>query len=91
MLERPALCPHRQRALQVLDSLADVAIQVTPTQTLKISDHEEDNRFYECANTAGADYIVTSNTRHFKKSYKTTQIVNARQLLELLAGTHRKE
>ena len=64
---------------------------MTPNQTLKISDHEEDNRFYECADAAGADYIVTSNTRHFKKSYKTTQIVNARQLLERLAGTHRKE
>jgi putative PIN family toxin of toxin-antitoxin system len=91
LLERPALRPHRRRALKVLGSLADVAIRVTPNQTLKISDHEEDNRFYECADAAGADYIVTSNTRHFKESYKTTQIVNARQLLELLAGTHRKE
>ena len=91
LLERPALRPHRQRALQVLDSLADVAIQVTPNQTLQISDHEEDNRFYECADAARANYIVTSNTKYFKKSYKTTQIVNARQLLERLAGTHRKE
>ena len=91
LLERPALRPHRQRALQVLDSLAEVAIQVTPNRTLKISDHEEDNRFYECADAAGADYIVTSNTRHFNKPYKTTQIVNARQLLERLAGTHWKE
>ena len=91
LLERPALRPHRQRALKVLGSLADVAIQVTPNQTLKISDHEEDNRFYECADAAGADYIVTSNTRHFNKPYKTTQIVNARQLLERLAGTHWKE
>jgi hypothetical protein len=41
LLERPALRPHRQRALKVLGSLADVAIQVTPNQTLKISDHEE--------------------------------------------------
>ena len=88
-----ATCPPSAQAArpQVLDSLADVAIQVTPTQTLKISDHEEDNRFYECADAAGADYIVTSNTRHFNKPYKTTQIVNARQLLERLAGTHRKE
>ena len=91
LLERPALRPHRPRALKVLDSLSDVAIQVPPNQTLKISDHEEDNRFYECADAAGADYIVTGNTRHFRKSCKTTQIVNARQLLELLAGTHRRE
>jgi len=45
LLERPALRPHRQRALHVLDTLASVAILVTPTQTVKASDHEEDNRF----------------------------------------------
>src|ERR1017187_1156147 len=88
LLERPALRPHRRRALQVLDSLAGVAILVTPTQTLKVSDHEEDNRFYECAE---ADYIVTGNLKHFTKPHKNTKILNARQLLELLAETRRKE
>ena len=51
---------------------------------MKISGHEEDNRIYECAVAANADYIVTENTKHFKKPYKTTKIVNARQLLEVL-------
>jgi predicted nucleic acid-binding protein len=59
--------------------------------SLKISGHEEDNRIYECAVAAKADYIVTENTKHFKKPYKTTKIVNARQLLELLAGTQKKK
>ena len=31
---------------------------------LKISEHEEDNRIYECAEAAKAHYIVTENTRH---------------------------
>src|ERR1017187_1163750 len=88
LLERPALRPHRRRALQVLDSLAGVAILVTPTQTLKVSDHEEDNRFYE---SAEADYIVTGNLKHFTKPHKNTKILNARQLFELLAETRTKE
>ena len=51
---------------------------------LKISGHEDDNRIYECAVAAKADYIVTENARHFKKPYKTTEIITARQLLKLL-------
>jgi hypothetical protein len=53
---------------------------------LTISDHEDDNRIYECAAAATADYIITENTKHFKKPYKTTRIVSARQLLGLLVG-----
>jgi hypothetical protein len=33
-----------------------------------------------------ADFIVTGNASHFKKSYKTTEIVTAGQLVELLRG-----
>ena len=51
---------------------------------LKISTHEDDNRVYECAVAAKADYIVTENTKHFRKPYKTTRIITARQLLKLL-------
>lgn len=51
---------------------------------LKISDHEDDNRVYECAAAAKADYIVTENTKHFQQPYRTTAIVTAGQLLRLL-------
>src|SRR6266478_1630422 len=42
---------------------------VTPTEQLAISDHDSDNRFYECAAAAEADYIITANARHFPKSH----------------------
>ena len=87
LLERPALRPNAQRAQGVLDILSSVAVEVTPSQRLKISDHESDNRFYECADAASADYIITGNLKHFKQSHKNTQIVNPCQFLELLAGT----
>src|ERR1035437_1450104 len=68
--------------------LTSVAVEVTPIQPLNISGHEPDNRFYECADAASADYIVTGNLKHFSQSHRNTRIVNPRQFLELLAGTH---
>ena len=88
LLDRPALRPYAQQAQHVLDILTSVAVEVTPIQPLKISGHESDNRFYECADAARADYIVTGNLKHFSQSHKNTRIVNPRQFLELLAGTH---
>jgi hypothetical protein len=35
---------------------------------------------------AKADYIVTENTRHFKKGYKLTKVIPPRALLRLLAA-----
>jgi uncharacterized protein len=53
---------------------------------LKISGHEDDNRIYECAVAAKAHYIVTENKKHFTRGYKTTKVVNARQLIAILEG-----
>lgn len=58
----------------------------SPARTLKISDHEPDNRFYECADAAQAAFLITGNTKHFKKDNPPTRIVNARKLLDLLAA-----
>jgi putative PIN family toxin of toxin-antitoxin system len=88
LLDRPALRPYAQQAQRVLDILTSVAVEVTASQPLRISDHESDNRFYECAEAASADYIITGNLKHFKQSHKNTRIVNPRQFLELLARTH---
>jgi putative PIN family toxin of toxin-antitoxin system len=56
-----------------------------PAQTLRISAHEPDNRFYECADAAQAAFLITGNLKHFKKDYQATKVVNARKLLDLLA------
>jgi len=84
VLLRPELDLHSVRRSLLLELLGDVAIHVAPAETLKISRDEDDNRIYECADAAMADYIVTGNTRHFTRSYRNTRIVTARQLVELL-------
>jgi putative PIN family toxin of toxin-antitoxin system len=57
---------------------------VTPKRALSMSPDEADNRFLKCAEEAEADYLVTGNKRHFPKRWKTTRVVNARDLLELI-------
>jgi putative PIN family toxin of toxin-antitoxin system len=74
----------RRRVANFLDVMKRAAVMVKSRGRLKVSGHEDDNRIYECAVAAKADYIVTENTRHFRNAYKTTRIVNARQLLATL-------
>jgi putative PIN family toxin of toxin-antitoxin system len=86
VLFRPKLDLHSERRRLVLDIFSTLSLHVTPTVTLKISSDDDDNRIYECAAEALADYIVTGNTRHFPRPYKATRIMTARQLVELLLG-----
>ena len=74
----------KRRVAKVRGLLDATAVKVKSRGRLKISSHEDDNRIYECAVAAKAHYIVTENTKHFSKPYKTTKIVNARKLLELM-------
>ena|ERR1700728_1069759 len=62
----------------------DAAVLITPTVRVSVSPDEPDNRFLECAEAAEADYLVTGNKKHFPDHWKRTQIVNARELLDLL-------
>lgn len=55
-----------------------------PEAVLAESPDESDNRFYECAHAARADYLITGNLKDFPSTYGPTKIVNARQFLELL-------
>ena len=71
-------------SLQLINAHAEAA---SPTGRLSVSPDEADNRFLECAEESEADYLVTGNKRHFPKHWKTTQVVNAPELLELIGLT----
>lgn len=59
---------------------------VWPTEVLAVSKHDSDNRFYECASAAAADYVVTGNIKDFTKPHKNVRIINSRQLLALVTA-----
>jgi uncharacterized protein len=68
----------------VLRQLEKAGSLFRPERILKISGHESENCFYECADAAQAAFLVTGNLKHFKKDYRATRIVDARKLLDLL-------
>jgi len=87
VFSRPKFSNIDPKDVSRLLNLIDVYVTVvTPTEKLAISKHDSDNRFYECADAAAADYIVTGNHKHFAKPHKNTKIITGRQLLELLTA-----
>ncbi|PYV41490.1 MAG: hypothetical protein DMG06_16930 [Acidobacteria bacterium] len=49
---------------------------VKPTLKLTITSDPDDNMFLECAQEAGADFLVTGNKRHFPRAWRS-KVVNA--------------
>lgn len=84
VLRRPRLKLDPARIADSLAVIRNTSTEVVPTHTLKISKHESDNRFYECAEVADADYLITGNTQHFSKDYKGTKVVTPREFLDLI-------
>jgi uncharacterized protein len=84
VLPRPRFALRPEEVTTTLAKIRAVGFMVHPTKTLAIAPHEPDNRFLECADASGADFLITGNLRHFPRSHKATLIVNARQLFALL-------
>lgn len=61
------------------------ATLVYPKRKLSVSSDPEDNKFLECAQAAGAEYLVTGNKRHFPKTWRKTKVVNSRELIKVIA------
>ena len=73
-----------------LECLSSASALFDPTHTVSASPDEPDNRFLECAEAAGADFLVTGNKRHFPKRWKRTEVVNARELLGMIGSSFLK-
>lgn len=83
VLSRPQFKIQPDKLSAFLQLIADRAVVVSPKRLLSASSDEADNRFLECAQAAQANFLVTGNKKHFPRSLGLTQIVNARELLEL--------
>ncbi len=82
MLRRPRLKFKPDKIENALSRIRTASRLVHPSTTLNISTHESDNRFYECAEAAGADYIITGNTADFPKDHGPTKIITPRSFLD---------
>ena len=57
---------------------------VKPRQALSVCSDPDDNKFLECAQEIGADYLVTGNKRHFPARLDQTRVVSPRELIEII-------
>jgi putative PIN family toxin of toxin-antitoxin system len=84
VLNRPRLKLTGARINDALAVIRDTAESVQPTRIIDEIKDEPDNRFLECADAAGAEYIVTGNTSHFPLRFEDIRIVTPRQFLEII-------
>jgi putative PIN family toxin of toxin-antitoxin system len=82
VLHRPKFRFPKERIAETMVQIQENSTLVVPTLTLAVSPDESDNRFLECAEAAGAEFLVTGNRRHFPSVWKATRIVSTREFVE---------
>lgn len=88
VISRPRFARDPAVIAATLQSIRERAFWVKPTGRLKICADPDDDVFLECAEEAGASYLVTGNVRHFPQSWKDTAVITPRRMLDILeAGT----
>jgi putative PIN family toxin of toxin-antitoxin system len=89
VLFRDKFASSRARATRLLAALEPKLLMVETARQIHASRDKDDTCFMDCAASAGADYLVTGNLKHFppqwgSKLSSRTRAVNARQFLEEL-------
>jgi len=71
---------------ETLRTIRELGFWVKPTETIRVCSDPDDDIFLDCARAARAEYLVTSNLRHFPEAWESTRIVTARALLDIILG-----
>jgi putative PIN family toxin of toxin-antitoxin system len=85
VLARPELRIRKGLRLQLLQLIKNRSYTVVPARPLEITSDPDDNMFLECADAAGADYLITGNQKHFPRFWKKTKIITPREFISLSA------
>jgi len=86
VLQRPKFQFDTRMINRMLRGLSRVATMVSPARRISASPDESDNRFLECAQASGAEYLVTGNKRHFPfPAYEGTAIVSPAEFAQVLS------
>ena len=76
VLNRPKFGLQAHAVEALLQDIAQSAQFVHPTERITAALDKDDNHILECAVAAGADYLVTGNTKHFPTpTFRRTAIV----------------
>jgi putative PIN family toxin of toxin-antitoxin system len=85
VLARPHLKIRKGLRLQLLQLTKNSSHIVIPSHRLDVTSDPDDNVFLECADKAGADYLITGNQKHFPQFWKKTEIITSREFISLAA------
>jgi uncharacterized protein len=85
VLARPELDIRKGPRRQPLQIMKNRSYFVAPTRRLEVTKDRDDNVFLECADAAGADYLITGNPKHFPKFWKKTKVITPREFISLVA------
>ena len=85
VLARPHLKIRKGVRLQLPQLIKNSSYRVVPSHRLEVASDPDDNLFLECADKAGADYLITGNQKHFPQFWKKTKIITSREFISLAA------
>ncbi len=85
VLSRPELQIRKGLRQQLLQHIKSRAHSVSPVRTLQVAIDSDDDKVLECADAAGADYLITGNQRHFPKFWKKTKVITPREFVGIVA------
>jgi uncharacterized protein len=85
VIQRPKFERSHSVIQQALAAIRRNGFWVRPSEKVRACSDRDDNIFLECAQAARAQYIVTGNLKHFPVQWAETQIVTARQFVEVMA------
>jgi putative PIN family toxin of toxin-antitoxin system len=85
VLARPELQIRKGLRQQLLQLVRNRSYLVVPSRALHTTKDPDDNKFLECADAAGADYLVTGNQRHYPRFWKKTKVITPREFINIVA------
>jgi putative PIN family toxin of toxin-antitoxin system len=85
VLHRPKFELSERTITGLMRRITEAAVLMHPSSMISVSPDESDNRFLECAQAAGAGYVVTGNKRHFPfPEFEGIQIVSPAEFARIL-------
>ena len=85
VLARPQLKMRKGVRLELLHLIKNSSHIVVPSRRLEVASDPDDNVFLECADKAGADYLITGTQKHCPQFWKKTKIITSREFISLAA------
>lgn len=85
VIRRPRFKRSESEITNTLRAIREIGTWVKPTIRVRACADADDDIFLECAQAAGAHYLVTGNVKHFPAKWGETFIVTPHEFLDAIA------